>query len=97
MREDGPIIYVSGEGLELKDAGGDTLLEMMGSHTRANSLGYGNREIAQAVFDQMCRWQVSFRGTSATSCSPPAPDPILHSTLAAASWSRNPAASPYPS
>ena len=54
VRRDGPRIYTRGEGLELTDIHGVTRLDMMGSHTRANSLGYGNREIAQAVFDQMC-------------------------------------------
>ncbi len=53
VRREGPRIYVKGEGIELTDLAGNKLLDMMGSHTRANSLGYGNREIAQAVFDQM--------------------------------------------
>lgn len=53
VRREGPRIYVKGEGIELTDLSGNKLLDMMGSHTRANSLGYGNREIAQAVFDQM--------------------------------------------
>ena len=68
VREDGPIIYVSGEGLELTDLAGNRLLDMMGSHTRANSLGYGNREIAQAVFEQMCA--VHYVGTTSHFAEP---------------------------
>ena len=46
VRRDGPKIYVSGEGVRLTDAEGREYLDMMSSHTRANSLGYGNAEIA---------------------------------------------------
>ncbi len=53
VRRDGPTIYVRGEGVRLTEASGRCILDMMSSHTRANSLGYGNREIAQAVYDQM--------------------------------------------
>ena len=53
VRRDGPTIYVRGEGVRLTEASGRCILDMMGSHTRANSLGYGNTEIAQAVYDQM--------------------------------------------
>src|SRR5689334_7616936 len=62
VREDGPRIYTRGSGIELTDIHGVTRLDMMGSHTRANSLGYGNREIAQAVFDQMS--SVHYVGTT---------------------------------
>jgi adenosylmethionine-8-amino-7-oxononanoate aminotransferase len=55
VHEEGPRIYVRGEGVRLTDIHGVTRLDMMSSHTRANSLGYGNREIAEAVFDQMAR------------------------------------------
>lgn len=48
-----PTVYVRGDGLELEDAQGRVYLDMMGSHTRANSLGYGNREIARAVAEQL--------------------------------------------
>jgi adenosylmethionine-8-amino-7-oxononanoate aminotransferase len=55
VRRDGPRIYVQGEGVRLTDAAGNEYLDMMSSHTRANSLGYGNREIATAVADQLER------------------------------------------
>ncbi|MFN8593995.1 MAG: aspartate aminotransferase family protein [Thermomicrobiales bacterium] len=53
LRREGPLIYVHGEGVRLTDANGREYLDMMSSHTRANSLGYGNKEIAQAVARQM--------------------------------------------
>ena len=49
VRQDGPTIFVRGEGVHLFDANGRAYLDMMSSHTRANALGYGNREIADAV------------------------------------------------
>jgi len=68
VHEDGPIIYVRGQGIELTDLAGNILLDMMGSHTRANTLGYGNREIAQAVFDQMST--VHYVGTTSHFAEP---------------------------
>jgi putrescine---pyruvate transaminase len=53
VRDFGPNIYVKGEGVRLTDVHGNTYLDMMSSHTRANSLGYGNEEIAKAVYDQL--------------------------------------------
>ena len=53
VRENGPNIFVKGEGAELTDHQGRTWLDMMGSHTRANSLGYGVQEIADAVHAQL--------------------------------------------
>ena len=53
IRAGGLHIYKSGEGVRLTDYDGNTYLDMMSSHTRANSLGYGNAEIAQAVADQL--------------------------------------------
>lgn len=55
VRAHGPNIYVKGEGITLTDQFGKTYLDMMSSHTRANSLGYGNAEIARAVHDQLLR------------------------------------------
>jgi adenosylmethionine-8-amino-7-oxononanoate aminotransferase len=55
VRRDGPKIYVSGEGVKLTDAEGREYLDMMSSHTRANSLGYGNKEISAAVADELER------------------------------------------
>lgn len=68
VRQDGPRIYTQGSGIELTDIHGVTRLDMMGSHTRANSLGYGNREIAQAVFDQMSN--VHYVGTTSHFAEP---------------------------
>ncbi len=68
VRREGPRIYVKGDGIELTDLAGNTMLDMMGSHTRANSLGYGNREIAQAVFDQMTA--VHYVGTTSHFAEP---------------------------
>jgi adenosylmethionine-8-amino-7-oxononanoate aminotransferase len=55
VRRDGPNIYVEGRGVELVDHEGRVYLDMMSSHTRANSLGYGNEEIARAVYEQLSR------------------------------------------
>ena len=53
VKESGPRVYVEGEGLRLTDLDGKTYLDMMSSHTRANALGYGNEEIAAAVYEQL--------------------------------------------
>lgn len=53
IRDFGPNIYVKGEGVRVTDVNGNVFLDMMSSHTRANSLGYGNEEIARAVYDQL--------------------------------------------
>ena len=55
VHRDGPNIYVEGRGVELTDQSGRVYLDMMSSHTRANSLGYGNDEIARAVYEQLGR------------------------------------------
>jgi putrescine aminotransferase len=55
VHDKGPNIYVEGRGCELTDETGRTYLDMMSSHTRANSLGYGCQEIAQAVYEQLVR------------------------------------------
>ena len=49
----GPMIMASGSGVQVVDIHGRVYLDMMGSHTRANSLGYGNAEIARAVQEQL--------------------------------------------
>ena len=46
VQRDGPTVYVRGEGVRITDINGREYLDMMSSHTRANSLGYGNAEIA---------------------------------------------------
>ena len=53
VKENGPRVYVEGEGLRLTDIDGKTYVDMMSSHTRANALGYGNEEIAAAVYEQL--------------------------------------------
>ena len=64
----GPKIYVRGEGVRLWDADGREYLDMMSSHTRANSLGYGNREIASAVGEQLAT--LHYVGTAANLAPP---------------------------
>ena len=68
VRRDGPTIYVKGEGVRLTDVHGNEYLDMMSSHTRANSLGYGNREIAGAVARQL--EELHYVGT-VTNLAPP--------------------------
>lgn len=53
VRDFGPNIYVRGEGVRITDIHGNTYLDLMSSHTRANTLGYGNEEIARAVYEQL--------------------------------------------
>ena len=53
VRKEGLNIYARGEGVELTDIYGKTYIDMMASHTRANTLGYGNKEIARAVHEQL--------------------------------------------
>ena len=55
IRRDGPIVYTRGEGVRLTGLDGREYLDMMSSHTRANSLGYGNKEITTAVAEQLER------------------------------------------
>jgi adenosylmethionine-8-amino-7-oxononanoate aminotransferase len=47
-----PTIYVGGRGCELTDVDGRVFLDMMSTHTRAASLGYGNEEVARAMYEQ---------------------------------------------
>jgi adenosylmethionine-8-amino-7-oxononanoate aminotransferase len=53
VRRQGLAVYARGEGATLTDVQGRTYLDMMSSHTRANTLGYGNEEVARAVYDQL--------------------------------------------
>ncbi len=55
VRDFGPHIYVKGEGTVLTDIHGKQYLDMMSTHTRANTLGYGNEEVARAVYEQLRR------------------------------------------
>ncbi len=53
VQRDGPTIYTRGDGVRLTAVDGREYLDMMSSHTRANTLGYGNAEIAAAVGKQL--------------------------------------------
>ena len=53
IAKDGVRMWVKGDGVRVTDAGGRQYLDMMSSHARANSLGYGNAEIADAVAEQL--------------------------------------------
>ena len=68
VKRDGPRVYVKGAGVRLTDIEGRVFLDMMSSHTRANSLGYGNAEIAAAVGKQL--EQLHYVGT-VTNLAPP--------------------------
>jgi putrescine---pyruvate transaminase len=52
-RDEGMMLYTRGEGATLTDVDGNEYLDMMGSVTRATSLGYGQEEIARAVYNQL--------------------------------------------
>jgi len=52
VKRDGPAVVSSGTGLTIIDGAGKPHLDMISAYTRANSLGYGNQEIAQAMYDQ---------------------------------------------
>ncbi|MCC8194600.1 MAG: aspartate aminotransferase family protein, partial [Deltaproteobacteria bacterium] len=54
--EDGRVrVLTKGEGLYVEDSDGNRYLEMASGHTRPVSLGYGNEEVAKAVYDQIVR------------------------------------------
>ncbi len=75
--ESGPTIFVAGDGARLVDSKGNEFLDMMSTHTRAASLGYGNEEIARAMYEQART--LHYVGTGAL-LTPPAVQ--LASTLA---------------
>ena len=77
LRASGPRIWASGEGVRLTDVHGRTYLDMMSATTRANSLGYGNAEVADAVAGQL---RTMHYGGTVTNLSLPAVD--LMATLA---------------
>jgi putrescine---pyruvate transaminase len=52
LQQYGPLIVNSGVGVHITDIHGRTYLDMMSSMSRANSLGYGNEEIARAMYEQ---------------------------------------------
>lgn len=53
VRRDGPMMIASGEGLKVRLMDGTEYTDMSSGFTRANSLGYGNAEIADAVAAQL--------------------------------------------
>jgi putrescine---pyruvate transaminase len=55
LAQDGPTIFAEGSGATLSDVNGKVYLDMMGSVSRANSLGYGNEEVARAMYEQARR------------------------------------------
>jgi putrescine---pyruvate transaminase len=55
LERDGLNIYTHGKGAELTDIHGRTYLDMISAHTRANTLGYGNEEVARAVYEQISK------------------------------------------
>ncbi len=68
VQREGLKIYLRGDGVRLTDIEGREYLDMMSSHTRANSLGYGNKEIAEAVGNQLA--ELHYVGT-VTNLAPP--------------------------
>jgi putrescine---pyruvate transaminase len=68
VQREGLRIYLRGDGVRLTDIEGREYLDMMSSHTRANSLGYGNKEIAEAVGNQLA--ELHYVGT-VTNLAPP--------------------------
>ena len=53
LREGDLQIATEGRGVEITDIEGRTFLDMVSGHARANSLGYGNAEVARAVAKTM--------------------------------------------
>jgi len=68
VQRDGLNIYTQGDGVRLTASDGREYLDMMSSHTRANTLGYGNAEVAAAVGEQLTR--LHYVGT-VTNLAPP--------------------------
>jgi adenosylmethionine-8-amino-7-oxononanoate aminotransferase len=62
LAQDGPVILSSGEGSRVTDAAGVSYLDLSSSVSRASSLGYGNQEIASAVYEQLRRLHYAGQG-----------------------------------
>lgn len=62
LAEDGPVILSSGEGSRVTDAAGVSYLDLSSSVSRASSLGYGNQEIADAVYEQLRKLHYAGQG-----------------------------------
>ena len=65
---DGPPILVEGSGSWFKDVHGTSYLDMLSSNTRASTLGYGNDEVARAMYDQARR--MHYAGTVDSASEP---------------------------
>jgi adenosylmethionine-8-amino-7-oxononanoate aminotransferase len=52
LLREGPKLMTAGSGLTVRDQDGTPYLDMISGFTRANSLGYGNEEIARAQYEQ---------------------------------------------
>src|SRR6266571_2451390 len=52
LNERGPVTFVEGHGVHLKDSNGKEYLDARSGLTNCN-LGYGNEEVARAAYDQM--------------------------------------------
>ncbi len=50
----GIMVVSKGEGIHIQDAEGNKYMDLVAGVTRPVHLGYGNKELAQAVYDQMC-------------------------------------------
>ncbi len=50
----GIMVVSKGEGVHVFDAEGNKYMDLVAGVTRPVHLGYGNKELAQAVYDQMC-------------------------------------------
>lgn len=61
VEKEGIRVYTHGKGVRVTDVQGREYIDMMSSHARANSLGYGNEEIADAVANQLK--QMHYAGT----------------------------------
>jgi len=61
LRRNGPVILAQGSGIRVTDLDGRSYVDMIGSGSRANSLGYGREDLARAYHDQALR--MHFPGT----------------------------------
>lgn len=63
LKAEGEMIFTEGHGVTLTDVDSKTYIDVTSSWTRASSLGYGNNEIASAVYEQLLR--LHYAGTVA--------------------------------
>ena len=53
--EAGLTIIESGDGVRITDSTGKSYLDFVSGVTRAVNIGYGRKELAEVVYDQMCK------------------------------------------